>query len=105
MVIRLFSLLISTAAVASAYTTPKQQPMPPTRASQNQNAMSKAFATAASASLAFVLVGSPLNAVANSKTAGQISLNSVPPTSINVDIKVCIYFVVCAYDVSIDIVS
>ena len=93
MIIRICSLLISTAAVASAYTTPKQQQITTTRASQNQNnAMSKAFATVASAaSLAFVLVGSPLNAVANSKTAGQISLNSVPPTSINVDIKVCIY--------------
>jgi len=77
--------------VVSAYTTPKQHiTSTTTRAAQNQNnAMSKAFATAAaSASLAFVLVGSPLNAVASSKTAGQISLNSVPPTSINVDIKV-----------------
>ena len=94
MIIRLCSLLISTAAVVSAYTTPKQ-PITTTRASQSsnaqQNAMSKAFvATAASASLAFVLVGSPLNAVATSKTAGQISLNSVPPTSINVDIKVSV---------------
>ena len=98
--IRLYPLLISTAAVVSAYTTPKQQ-ITTTRAAQNQNnAMSKAFATAAaSASLAFVLVGSPLNAVANSKTAGQISLNSVPPTSINVDIKVCIFFCSCVHKI------
>ena len=46
-----------------------------------------AFAAAASASLAFVLAGCPLNAEATSKTAGQISLNSIPPTSVKVDVK------------------
>lgn len=45
----------------------------------------KAFATAAaSASLAFVLAGSPLNADATSETAAQISLNSIPPNALQV---------------------
>ena len=90
MFLRLGSLLV-VAAVASAYTTPKQPALNTDRngvASPSGNGMAnKAFAAAASASLAFVLAGSPLNAEAASKTAGQISLNSIPPTSVNVDLK------------------
>ena len=49
----------------------------------------KAFAAAAaSAGLAFVLAGAPLQAdAATSRTAGQISLNSIPPTSVKVDVR------------------
>mmetsp|Transcript_37028 Transcript_37028/g.84587 ORF Transcript_37028/g.84587 Transcript_37028/m.84587 type:complete len:246 (-) Transcript_37028:124-861(-) len=88
MFFRLGSLLLAVAAVVSAYTTPKQSALKTNLASPSGNGVAnKAFAAAASASLAFVLAGSPLNAEAASKTAGQISLNSIPPTSVNVDLK------------------
>lgn len=77
--------LAAVAAVASAYSTSK--PASTKRNASPGNPVAKAFATAASASLAFALVGSPLNAEATSKTAAQISLNAVPPTSVKVDVK------------------
>ena len=91
MLLRLGSLLTVLAAVASAYTAPKQPAVNTNRkgvASCSGIGMANgAFAAAASASLAFVLAGCPLNAEATSKTAGQISLNSIPPTSVKVDVK------------------
>ena len=79
--------LVTFAAVASAYSAAKpvikRNVAPP-----GSNSMTKAFVTvASSASLAFVLVGNPLHADANSQIAGQISLNTIPPTSVNVNVK------------------
>ena len=79
--------LVTFADVASAYSAAKpvikRNVAPP-----GSNSMTKAFVTvAASASLAFVLVGSPLHADANIQIAGQISLNTIPPTSVNVNVK------------------
>ena len=67
---------------------PKATPAVKMDAAANAGVAQKAFAAAAaSASLAFALVGSPLEASATSKTAGQISLNSIPPTSVKVDVR------------------
>ena len=49
------------------------------------NSIKEAFAAATLALI--VLVGDPQQAVASSNTAGQISLNSIPPTTIKLDIK------------------
>lgn len=87
MFLRLVYISVSVAAVASAYSTPAR-PAVQSKTTGAKSHVAQAFATAAaSASLAFVLVGSPLHANAMSKTAGQISLNTIPPTSVKVDVK------------------
>ena len=87
MLSRLGSLLALVAA-ATAFTTPKTTPAVKTDAAKNVGVAQKAFAAAAaSASLVSVLIGGPLEAGATSKTAGQISLNSIPPTSVKVDVR------------------
>jgi len=80
--------LFALATAATAFSTPKATPAVRMDAAANVGVAQKAFAAAAaSASLAFVLIGSPLEASATSKTAGQISLNSIPPTSVKVDVR------------------
>jgi len=80
--------LFAFATAATAFSTPKATPAVKMDAAANVGVAQKAFAAAAaSASLAFVLIGSPLEASATSKTAGQISLNSIPPTSVKVDVR------------------
>ena len=80
--------LFALATAATAFSTPKATPAVKMDAAANVGVAQKAFAAAAaSASLAFALVGSPLEASATSKTAGQISLNSIPPTSVKVDVR------------------
>ena len=80
--------LFALATAATAFSTPKATPAVKMDAAANVGVAQKAFAAAAaSASLAFVLIGSPLEASATSKTAGQISLNSIPPTSVKVDVR------------------
>jgi len=70
-------------AATSAYSATKKPAF--SRRAVNDRPVSKAFAAAAaSASLALVLAGSPLAAEATSKTAAQISLNSIPPTAVKV---------------------
>lgn len=72
---RIFSIL----AVATAYSTaPRSVPKP---------AHVKFASAAATAALAFALAGNPSQALADSTTAAHISLNSIPPTSVKVDIK------------------
>ena len=80
------ALLLALAASASAFSAPSKPAV--AKKAPAANPVAAAVATAAaSASLAFVLAGSPLDAHATSKTAGQISLNSLPPTSVQVNIK------------------
>ena len=88
MLSRLGSLL-ALATAATAFSAPKTTPAVKTDAANaNVGVAQKAFAAAAaSASLVSVLIGGPLEAGATSKTAGQISLNSIPPTSVKVDIR------------------
>ena len=88
MLSRLGSLL-ALATAATAFSATKTTPsVPKTDVATNAGVVQKTFAAAAaSASLAFALVGGPLQADAMSKTAGQISLNSIPPTSVKVDIR------------------
>ena len=88
MLSRLGSLL-ALATAATAFSATKTTPsVPKTDVATNAGVAQKTFAAAAaSASLAFALVGGPLQADAMSKTAGQISLNSIPPTSVKVDIR------------------
>jgi len=75
--------LVAVAAVASAYSVPK--PALNRDAARRKSAAQQAFAAAASASLAFVLAGSPLSSDATSDTAAQISLNSLPPNAVKVE--------------------
>jgi hypothetical protein len=85
MMIRL-SCILAVLAVATAYSTVPHnlQKQPAHTQPKSKNSFA---ATAATAALAFgLLLGDPQQALASS-TAGQISLNSIPPTSIQLDIK------------------
>lgn len=89
MLLRLCHLLVAATALSSAFSAPSKSSNHSTKSnSLSAHPVSKIFATAAAtASLAFALVGSPLHADATSKTAGQVSLNTIPPTSVRVDVK------------------
>jgi hypothetical protein len=78
--------ILAVLAVATAYSTvPHNVQKVPSHTQQKSN--NSFAAAAATAALAFgLLVGDPQQALASS-TAGQISLNSIPPTSVLLDIK------------------
>ena len=78
--------ILAVLTVATAYSTSPHsvQKQPAHQQAKSKNGFAAAAATAA---LTFgLLIGDPQQALASS-TAGQISLNSIPPTSIFVDIK------------------
>lgn len=82
---RLFCIL-AVFTVTTAYSTGPYsvQEQPAHAQPKSKNSFATAAATAA---LTFgLLIGDPQQALASS-TAGQISLNSIPPTSVQVDIK------------------
>jgi hypothetical protein len=86
MILFRFNCILAVLAVATAYSTAPHnvQKLPAKTQQKSRNSFAAAAATAA---LAFgLLVGDPQQALASS-TAGQISLNSIPPTSVQLDIK------------------
>jgi hypothetical protein len=83
MMLRLCSLF-SILAVATAFSSAPQNVRKPAQS----NGMKQIASAAATAALAFVLAGNPSQALAeDSVTAAHISLNSIPPSSVKVDIK------------------
>jgi hypothetical protein len=79
---RIFSCLLAYAVVATGY-SPSNKPSV-SAARMVKTEQHPFIAVAASAALAFILSVSPAGA---STTAGQIEFNSIPPTSVNVDIN------------------
>jgi len=78
--------LLSMLAVATAYSTAPRSVQKPLHV--QSNGMKTFASAAATAALAFALAGNPSSALAtDSTTAAHISLNSIPPTSVKVDIK------------------
>lgn len=81
MMLRICSLLSILAVATNAFSSNNpQHNRKPSPAQQFASA-------AATATLALVLAGNPSHALADSPTAAHISLNSIPPTSVKVDIK------------------
>jgi hypothetical protein len=81
MMFRRICYFLAISAVATAFSTNGK------KNSVIKAAMPSKNAFAAAAALAFVLAGDPQQALATSSTAGQISLNSIPPTSIKIDVR------------------